>query len=167
MKKFLSIFFLSILLSQTAFAAIVEIVCTVKPVGEEYNAFIKKLEKDTSTQAASLKVMLNPRQWWQFWADDSYKLSFSVDEDTSQVLFPPWHTIEIFPESIVIREYFMGPCGKKAECEALSYEYHITRPDGRLSGVHFAADDSWKPYFKLGDEMWSVKGNCDTMNVRR
>jgi len=127
---------------------------------------LKRLKNDKSVIARALKDRLKANPVWN-------KITFIVDGkkiiDVELHMMAPEtpmfkYSVKSHSEYILIKEYFF-----KAESASyiLSDKYYISRLNGQLSGEKYAANNYSLPYFKAGDYMWDIEGQCKPIKLRR
>lgn len=154
MKKLLCAFFLnSLLFPLVSHAAVINFECTVQNAGAKYDDYVSKTSN--SSKSSTAKTTDSNKGWWKFWGNEkeSYKLIFSVEGDTNEVLYPLDTIVEVLPAVVTFKEYSPG--------EVLNSVYAINLQDGKVNGEKFAVDSSYEPHFKKGDKLWDVKGTCE------
>lgn len=151
-----SVFFISFAVR----AEVVDFECVVREYGDKYNLFLEKIAKDPSDRAKEWREIYKKKNWWEVWSGRTLKLIFSIEEQTYEVVYPPSTTMSLKAKILTLKEYYDGQCGDKKDCQRLSAEYEINLATGQITGTQYAADNSWEPYFKQGEQMWFTKGKC-------
>jgi hypothetical protein len=168
--KFVIILLWSILFSifsSIVLANTIDLECNLKRWGDQYKKFLIESKDDKSYYISLLKPDKNTKKWWQFWIDDyDSKEYFSIDPIREKLLFPNGLTgVAIWPTQFIIVISENCPSSKDSSTCLLdinlqSYIYTINRITGEITGSYTATDNSYAPYFKSGDIVYSVTGQC-------
>ena len=152
----------------SVFADIVDFECKLKRQGDQYNKFLVDSKNDKTSDAATLlKPPKETKKWWQFWLKNYDDIEyFSIDIGNKKILSTSYPVIiDISPNKIIIHEYVNCSSTEVSSCKDWRFQYNIDRITGDIDGFRKAPDNSWSPYFKYGDIIYSFSGYCEP--VRR
>lgn len=152
-----------LLASTMVSAGVVDFECKLKRQGDQYNKFLIESKNDKTSDAAILLKPKETKKWWQFWIENYDDIEyFSIDIGNKKILSSAYSVImDVSPNKIIIHEYVNCSSDEVSSCKDWRFQYDINRVTGEITGFYNAPDNSWAPYFKYGDIIYSFTGYCE------